>query len=191
MSHFAELPFLCIRWRVNDYWSDRFLPESTRWLISKRRYPEARALILQAAEMNNKTIPLYLIDERHMLIQVIILLPSFSVLSAVNFQWAFDGADPISKYRDHRQRLQVEDLVQAHSHLIRSLVIAADRSINYFYHNYVIISIQDGNNDGILWNNLLHNELLWRFLLELRSLDVIWIRVNPPMMNNIFVCVCL
>jgi len=46
-----------------------FLPESTRWLISKRRYPEARALILQAAEMNNKTIPHFLIEEKEVPIQ--------------------------------------------------------------------------------------------------------------------------
>ena len=184
MSHFAELPFLCIRWRVNDNWSNRFLPESTRWLISKRRYPEARALILQAAEMNNKTIPHFLIEEKEVPIQVIILLPSFSVSSAVNFQWAFDGADPISKYRDHRQRLQVEDLVQADFHLIWSLVTAAQRSISSFYHNYVATSLQAGSNDGILWNNLLHNEPRRRFLFELRSLDVIWIRVNAPKMND-------
>lgn len=31
------------------------LPESTRWLISKNRYAEAKALILEAAKMNNKS----------------------------------------------------------------------------------------------------------------------------------------
>lgn len=35
----------------------RFLPESTRWLITMNRYDEARKLILRAAEVNNKEVP--------------------------------------------------------------------------------------------------------------------------------------
>ena len=35
----------------------RFLPESTRWLITMRRYDEAKQLILRAARVNNKHVP--------------------------------------------------------------------------------------------------------------------------------------
>ena len=35
----------------------RLIPESTRWLITKKRYEEARELINQAAKMNNKFVP--------------------------------------------------------------------------------------------------------------------------------------
>jgi len=37
------------------------LPESTRWLISRHRYAEAKVLILEAAKMNNKSISTNLI----------------------------------------------------------------------------------------------------------------------------------
>lgn len=40
---------------------DRILPESTRWLIVKNRYAEARQLILKAGEMNGKLVPEHLI----------------------------------------------------------------------------------------------------------------------------------
>jgi len=36
-----------------------FIPESTRWLISKKRYEKATQLILKAAEMNRKLIPVH------------------------------------------------------------------------------------------------------------------------------------
>ena len=35
----------------------RVLPESTRWLITMKRYDEAKELINQAAEMNRKSVP--------------------------------------------------------------------------------------------------------------------------------------
>lgn len=40
------------------YWQ---LPESTRWLVTKRRFAEARVLIEQAAKMNGKCVPLHLL----------------------------------------------------------------------------------------------------------------------------------
>lgn len=39
----------------------RVVPESIRWLIAKKRYSEARLLILQAAKMNKKSVPDHLI----------------------------------------------------------------------------------------------------------------------------------
>lgn len=59
---------------------DRFLPESTRWLISKRRYAEAEALINQAAKMENKSLPAHLItakEEESLLIKVMTHLSQF------------------------------------------------------------------------------------------------------------------
>jgi len=44
------------------YW---FIPESTRWLISKHRYEEAKQLILKAAETNHKLIPIHFTIEQH------------------------------------------------------------------------------------------------------------------------------
>ena len=35
----------------------RLIPESTRWLITKKRYEEARELINHAEKMNNKFVP--------------------------------------------------------------------------------------------------------------------------------------
>ncbi|KAK4024948.1 hypothetical protein OUZ56_010443 [Daphnia magna] len=43
---------------VSLYW---VVPESIRWLIAKKRYSEARLLILQAAKMNKKNVPDHLI----------------------------------------------------------------------------------------------------------------------------------
>ena len=37
------------------------LPESIKWLISKKRYDEARDLILKAAKMNGKVVPKHLL----------------------------------------------------------------------------------------------------------------------------------
>ena len=45
---------------INWVWI-RYLPESTRWLITKKRYVEARALILEAARVNNKHVPEHLL----------------------------------------------------------------------------------------------------------------------------------
>ena len=39
----------------------RFLPESIRWLITQKRYSEARMLILRAAKINNKHVPEHLL----------------------------------------------------------------------------------------------------------------------------------
>jgi len=38
-----------------------YLPESTRWLITKKRYVEARALILEASRVNSKHVPEHLL----------------------------------------------------------------------------------------------------------------------------------
>jgi len=35
----------------------RFVPESTLWLISENRYKEAEILIVKAAKLNGKTVP--------------------------------------------------------------------------------------------------------------------------------------
>lgn len=40
---------------------NRVVPESIRWLITEKRYSEARLLILEAARMNKKTVPNHLI----------------------------------------------------------------------------------------------------------------------------------
>ena len=37
------------------------LPESTRWLITKKRYDEATELIQKAAKMNGKSVPEHLL----------------------------------------------------------------------------------------------------------------------------------
>ena len=39
----------------------RVLPESTRWLITKKRFDEARELIIEAAKMNGKHVPEHLL----------------------------------------------------------------------------------------------------------------------------------
>ena len=39
----------------------RIVPESIRWLVTKKRYSEAHFLIVKAAKMNNKSVPNYLI----------------------------------------------------------------------------------------------------------------------------------
>jgi len=42
------------------YW----LPESPRWLITKKRYSEARKVIENAAKMNKKCVPEHLLIEQ-------------------------------------------------------------------------------------------------------------------------------
>ena len=39
------------------------LPESTRWLVTKKRFAEARLLIEKAAKMNGKCVPQHLLVE--------------------------------------------------------------------------------------------------------------------------------
>ena len=39
----------------------RFLPESIRWLISKKKYCQARELIIKASKMNGVLVPEHLI----------------------------------------------------------------------------------------------------------------------------------
>ena len=39
----------------------RFLPESIRWLISKKKYCQARELIIKASKMNGVPVPEHLI----------------------------------------------------------------------------------------------------------------------------------
>ena len=40
---------------------NRLVPESIRWLISKKRFKDARRLILKAAKLNRRTVPDYLV----------------------------------------------------------------------------------------------------------------------------------
>ena len=46
---------------VTDDCATRVLPESIRWLITKKRFDEARKLIEQAAKMNGKPVPEHLL----------------------------------------------------------------------------------------------------------------------------------
>ena len=39
----------------------RCVPESTRWLVTEKRYDEARTLIFESAKINKKTIPEHLL----------------------------------------------------------------------------------------------------------------------------------
>ncbi|XP_047734538.1 solute carrier family 22 member 4 isoform X1 [Prionailurus viverrinus] len=47
---------------VSGQLSDRFIPESPRWLISQRRFIEAENIIQKAAKMNNKAAPVVIFD---------------------------------------------------------------------------------------------------------------------------------
>ena len=35
----------------------RYVPESIRWLVTKRKFAEVRQLVLRAAKMNGKSVP--------------------------------------------------------------------------------------------------------------------------------------
>ena len=45
------------------YFSLSILPESTRWLLAQKRYDEAYELVLKAAEVNGKTIPIHVLEK--------------------------------------------------------------------------------------------------------------------------------
>jgi OCT family organic cation transporter-like MFS transporter 4/5 len=51
------------------------VPESIRWLIAKRRYKEAKELILKASKVNKRSIPdhLLVIPYQHLSEQVYML----------------------------------------------------------------------------------------------------------------------
>ena len=61
-SHFKSLR---ISFSFNDlfYFSLSILPESTRWLLAQKRYDEAYELILKAAKVNGKTIPIHVLEK--------------------------------------------------------------------------------------------------------------------------------
>ena len=51
--------WLC--WHLHLVADCRIVPESTRWLISKRRRSEALSLIIKAAKINGKSVPPHLL----------------------------------------------------------------------------------------------------------------------------------
>lgn len=70
---------------INEF--DRIVPESIRWLIIKKRYPEARNLILKAAKTNKKNVPAHLILIPSENISTVLYFKSFLLLLMVNSNW--------------------------------------------------------------------------------------------------------
>ena len=100
----------------------RILPESTRWLISKNRYAEAKALILEAAKMNNKSISSdsFEIKENNSFVEVNTVQVLLTIDSIINRDFIF--TDQTEKLGDHCRRLQVESAAQTNFHHVWSLV---------------------------------------------------------------------
>ena len=47
------------------------LPESTRWLVTKKRFAEARVIIEEAAKMNGKSVPQHLLIEPDLTVSMV------------------------------------------------------------------------------------------------------------------------